>query len=124
MPDDTQDAVDNLGETTRNQLTSRRGFLAGSAAVGAVGLTGINVVGADDHDDSNDSSDGGSGNNGSGNMEDDTTDLDILNYALTLEHLEATFYVKGLEDFSDDELMHADLGCGICDEQRAKIPNR
>ncbi|WP_049970637.1 ferritin-like domain-containing protein [Haladaptatus cibarius] len=122
MPDNTQDAVGELGETTRKQLTSRRGFLAGSAAVGAVGLTGagMGIVGADDHN--NDSDDGGSGDDG--NMEDDTTDLDILNYALTLEHLEATFYAKGLEDFSDDELMHADLGCDICDSQREKIPEQ
>ncbi|SIR08309.1 Tat (twin-arginine translocation) pathway signal sequence [Haladaptatus litoreus] len=121
MPDNTQDAVGELGETTRKQLTSRRGFLAGSAAVGAVGLTGagMGVVGADDH---NDDSDGGSGDGG--NMEDETTDIDILNYALTLEHLEATFYAKGLEDFSDDELMHADLGCEISDHQRAKIPEQ
>ncbi|WP_266077168.1 ferritin-like domain-containing protein [Haladaptatus caseinilyticus] len=123
MPDDTQDAVGDLGATARKQLTSRRGFLAGSAAVGAVGLTGASIVGADDHGNDGDQDGGGSGGDG-GNMEEDTTDIDILNYALTLEHLEATFYAKGLEDFSDDELMQAELGCEICDEQRAKIPEQ
>ncbi len=31
---------------------------------------------------------------------DTTTDIEILNYALTLEHLEAAFYVQGLNTFS------------------------
>ncbi|KZN23481.1 hypothetical protein A4G99_11195 [Haladaptatus sp. R4] len=123
MPDDNQDAVGNIGETAREQLTSRRGFLAGSAAVGAVGLTGagINVVGADggDSDKGDDSMNGGDSKN-----DDEMTDVDILNYALTLEHLEATFYAKGLEDFSDDEFMNADLGCDIGDEMRMKIPDQ
>lgn len=34
-------------------------------------------------------------------------DIDVLNYALTLEHLEATFYREGLKEFSEDELMEA-----------------
>jgi len=123
MPDDSQDAVGNIGETAREQLTSRRGFLAGSAAVGAVGLTGagISVVGAEDGDGAEGDDD--SMDNGDG-TKDETTDVDILNYALTLEHLEATFYAKGLEDFSDDEFRHADLGCGVCDDVRMKIPDQ
>ncbi|AEN05380.1 hypothetical protein Halar_1655 [halophilic archaeon DL31] len=55
-------------------------------------------------------------------MEDDTTDLNVLNYALTLEHLENAFYRDGLENFSDSELMNADVlmdyGSGI----REKVP--
>lgn len=31
------------------------------------------------------------------------TDLDVLNYALTLEHLEATFYTQGLKQFSSSD---------------------
>ncbi|WP_231183123.1 ferritin-like domain-containing protein [Haladaptatus sp. DYF46] len=123
MPDDSQDAVGNIGETAREQLTSRRGFLAGSAAVGAVGLTGagISVVGAEDGD--SDKGDDDSMSNGDG-TKDETTDVDILNYALTLEHLEATFYAKGLEDFSDEDFVNADLGCGVCDDIRMKIPDQ
>jgi hypothetical protein len=123
MPDDSQDAVGNIGETAREQLTSRRGFLTGSAAVGAVGLTGagISVVGAEDGDSGN----GDDESTSSGDtMKDETTDVDILNYALTLEHLEATFYAKGLEDFSDDDFTNADLGCGISDAMRMKIPEQ
>lgn len=36
-------------------------------------------------------------------------DIDVLNYALTLEHLEYTFYRQGLDEFSEEELMEAKL---------------
>ncbi|MBA3263419.1 MAG: ferritin-like domain-containing protein [Thermoleophilaceae bacterium] len=39
---------------------------------------------------------------------DSVTDIQILNYALTLEHLEATFYVQGLERFDARDLRCAD----------------
>lgn len=32
-----------------------------------------------------------------------TSDVDVLNYALTLEHLEFAFYRDGLEQFTDDD---------------------
>lgn len=35
------------------------------------------------------------------------TDADILNYALTLEHLEATFYADGLKNFTRDDFVNA-----------------
>jgi rubrerythrin len=33
--------------------------------------------------------------------------VDVLNYALTLEHLEATFYREGLEEFTEDDFVDA-----------------
>jgi rubrerythrin len=63
-------------------LSSRRGFLTGSAALLA-GAALVSVPGmAKAHTTS-----------------EATSDEDILNYALTLEHLEATFYVEGLKKF-------------------------
>jgi rubrerythrin len=64
--------------------TSRRKFLAGSAAALAGGaLLAVPGV-AKAH-----------------NPPDPPTDIDILNYALTLEHLEAVFYIQGLAKFGN-----------------------
>ena len=55
--------------------------------------------------------------------EDDTSDLDVLNYALTLEHLENAFYRDGLAEFSDDELANADVLASFGDEVRDGVPD-
>lgn len=56
--------------------------------------------------------------------DDGTSDLDVLNYALTLEHLEYAFYRDGLEEFSDSELENAVL-CRFGDtEVTNNVPSR
>ncbi len=83
----------------RQRLASRRGFLVGSAKVAGGGALGLALAGrfgavgtlAQDATPS-------------AAMESDfADDLEILNYALTLEHLEATFYREGLETFMEDD---------------------
>jgi rubrerythrin len=54
--------------------------------------------------------------------EDDTDDVAVLNYALTLEHLENAFYREGLETFGDDELMNADALADFGEEVRTAVP--
>jgi rubrerythrin len=53
----------------------------------------------------------------------DVSDLDVLNYALTLEHLENAFYRDGLEEFSDDELMSADVLSVFSEDVRMMVPD-
>ena len=48
-------------------------------------------------------------------------DVDILNYVLTIEHLQATFNQEGLDDFSADYFMNVDLGCDVCDKVNGQI---
>ena len=55
--------------------------------------------------------------------ENDTSDVDVLNYALTLEHLENAFYREGLDEFSGDELMEADVLSPFSEDLRMAVPD-
>ncbi len=91
-----------LDENEGRSLTSRRGFLTGSAAALAGGAL-MAVPGAafakGNGDDDEDMEHGGKGNKGG------VSDVDILNFALTLEHLEAVFYTQGLKKFDANDFM-------------------
>jgi hypothetical protein len=41
--------------------------------------------------------------------------VDVVNYALTLEHIEATFYRLGLEQFSEDDFVALGFQAGVRD---------
>jgi hypothetical protein len=55
--------------------------------------------------------------------EDDTTDVNVLNYALTLEHLENAFYRDGLKEFSDERLANCDALSDYGEEFRGSVPD-
>ena len=83
------------------EMTSRRKFLAGSAAALAGGaLLAVPGV-AQAHKPPN-----------------PPTDIDILNYALTLERLEATFYRRVLAKFNQGQFENADIFDGLGDYLR------
>lgn len=82
---------------------SRRRFIAASALIGAgaFGLGGpIGTAAADDHDDNGD--DDGMDNGEEGEMNGAEGDIEILNFARTLELLEAEFYREGLDTIGVD----------------------
>jgi rubrerythrin len=80
----------------RHRLASRRGLLVGGARLAGAGALGLAMLHG--------------GGSLSARAQDSTpmtvdfaNDLEVLNYALTLEHLEATFYREGLETFTSDD---------------------
>jgi len=74
-----------VSEIRESDVTSRRSFLQRSAAAGA-GVLAL-AVGSSNAALAHDAND------------DETDDVDVLNFALTLEHLEYAYYQDGLERF-------------------------
>lgn len=91
--------IDDVGRA----FDSRRDFLKKGVAASVAGL-GLSA-GTAAADDETTTTDEGMGEDGGGSQQ----YVDALNYALTLERLEATFYERGLDTFSEDDLVNSDL---------------
>ncbi|MDQ3227200.1 MAG: ferritin-like domain-containing protein [Chloroflexota bacterium] len=74
----------------RRRLTSRRSVVRGTAKLAGGGALTFAVL-------------SGTGFRRFASAQAFASDIDVLNYALTLEHLEATFYREGLETFGADD---------------------
>jgi rubrerythrin len=92
--DDERAAAESYNNTRRQFVAGSAGAVAGLAIGG--GFAGS--VLADEHED---------GENGENDEEmpesDFEDDVDILNYALTLEYLQASFYRQGLENLDEED---------------------
>jgi rubrerythrin len=109
----------HLDKNEGRSLTSRRGFLTGSAKLLgggtlALGLGAAPAFAEDDNHHGEDKKQGGKGNNG-------VSDVDILNYALVLERLEYEFYRRHLQRFSENEIEGASIFDGFGNEVRSHI---
>ncbi len=82
----------------RARLSSRRGFITGGAKLAGGGALALAVAG------------GAPSGLRLARAQEFTDDIDILNYALTLEQLEAFFYREGLEQFDEDAFEEAFAG--------------
>ena len=146
-PDVTDGDTGEHGETrtpdafdARTVGTSRRRFLAGSTVVGigALGL-GSGLAGAQDGDDDGNGDDGpGDDDDGRGDDDgdddgpdddnggdDDDGGIGVLNFALTLEHLEYALYRDALATFDASDLtgtgVAIDLLQDVRDHERAHV---
>jgi len=115
-PDDFADRIVSTLQDKREQNTgsSRRSFLGKSALVGgsllALGSTaGVTLATEDDHEDDDNGNGTDSPDQMKANFNDiEGTDIDVMNYALTLEHLEYAFYRDHLEMFSEEDFEAAE----------------
>jgi len=99
-----------ISDLRGESAASRRTFLRRSAAAGAgalaLSVAGSNAALAHEIDD------------------EDASDVDVLNFALTLEHLEHAFYRDGLERFGEHDFRSAQTLQGLAYRMRKDIrPN-
>ena len=102
---DRERIVQVVSEAT-GRPTTRRGFLSRSAKLAAGGGVAVALAGAPTAAFARHGR-GGVGTPGN------TGDIDVLNYALTLENFEAAFYVEAVNTFSEAEIEDALASRGI-----------
>jgi rubrerythrin len=124
---DEADSMAEVLEVAGGFVTDSGGEMEGNSGGEMEGDSGGEMEsdsGGEMGDDSGDGMEGETSPTPDRKTEDGTTDVDVLNYALTLEHLENAFYREGLETFSDRELLAADALEPFSGSFRATVPDR
>jgi rubrerythrin len=114
---DTNESIESLFENVERAIESRRGFLKKGVAASAAGLglsAGTGSVAAS----------GEGGESMAVAEQDNQQFVDALNYALTLERLEATFYRRGLETFSQSEIESTEFGQNFTQSDQFSVYQR
>jgi rubrerythrin len=111
----------------RQSGSSRRAFLGSAATLGALALAGCAGDGPADaatpmNTSTEETMSTSTSTPTSSPSPEPAPDVPILNYALTLEHLENAFYRDGLEEFADDELLAADTLSAFSETVRMQVP--
>jgi rubrerythrin len=112
-------------DDSNRSSTTRRSVLGGAAALGATVFAGsasadlATLVGQDALLEDRLQS---LKENQAEKEDSQAADIDVLNYALTLEHLESSFYREGMKEFSEDELMEADALDAFGETVRMEVP--
>ena len=125
---DSRRGSDATDDASTDRLTRRRfgGTLAAAGAVGVAGCSGTSGDGTTEEPtgemDTPMDTPTETATETEEPMEPANPDVDVLNYALTLEHLESAFYREGLDEFSDDELMNADALSKFGEAVRMDVP--
>lgn len=119
---DATQSLERITEAAEDAGLSRRKVLSTAAAgAGAMAFAG-NVGAQENGDGGSGGSDGGS--SGSDGESEGPSHVEVLNYALTLEHLENEFYKQGLSDYDNNELMMAETLCQRNEGLNEEVPAR
>lgn len=116
--------ADFTDAATNDGRISRRRVLGAGATLAAVGLAGCSSSGSSDSNDpeTDEPTETMAEPTTEATSETTNPDVPILNYALTLEHLENAFYRDGLATFGEDELMEADALSEFGESVRMDVP--
>ncbi|WP_336023923.1 ferritin-like domain-containing protein [Halobellus salinisoli] len=127
-PNDIDERAARIATSVKERLedgrSSRRSFLGRTALLGGAlvalgGGTGNTIAQQDEEPDEEPETEEGDAGAAFDDVE--GTDVDVLNYALSLEHLENAFYREALEEFDEDDFADAELLAEYDEELRTTI---